>query len=93
MVTLKDKASVVKDVVASEVEDELVFLNQETGKYFNLDATGTRMWKLIVQNGQLEQVKQAMLAEYDVEPEQLEKDLLKLVDKLVANALLQIDAA
>ena len=93
MVTLKDKASVVKDVLASEVEDELVLLNQETGKYFSLDATGTRMWELIVQNGQLEQVKQAMLAEYDVEPEQLEQDLLKLVDKLVANALLQIDAA
>ena len=93
MITLKDKASVVKDVLASEVEDELVLLNQETGKYFTLDATGARMWKLIVQNGQLEQVKQAMLAEYDVEPEQLEQDLLKLVDKLVANALLQIDAA
>ena len=34
-----------------------------------------------------------MLAEYDVEPLQLEQDLLALADKLVANALLQIDAA
>ena len=93
MVTLTDKVSVSKDVLASEVENEIVLLNQATGKYFTLDDVGTRMWKLIVQHGQLEQVHQTMLAEYDVEPQQLEQDLLALTDKLVANALLQMDAS
>ena len=93
MVTLTDKVSVSKDVLASEVENEIVLLNQATGKYFTLDDVGTRMWKLIVQHGQLAPVKQALLAEYDVEAQQLEQDLLTLTDKLVANALLQIDAA
>ena len=49
MATLADKVSVSKDVLASEVENEVVLLNQATGKYFTLDETGTRIWKLIVQ--------------------------------------------
>jgi hypothetical protein len=93
MASLADKVSVSKDVLVSEVENEAVLLNQATGKYFTLDEIGTRIWKLIVQHGQLAQVHQAMLAEYDVDPQQLEQDLLTLTDKLVANALLQIDAS
>lgn len=93
MATLADKVSVSKDVLVSEVENEAVLLNQATGKYFTLDEIGTLIWKLIIQHGQLEQVHEAMLAEYDVDPQQLEQDLLALTDKLVANALLQIDAA
>ncbi len=93
MATLADKVSVSKDVLVSEVENEAVLLNQATGKYFTLDEIGVRIWQLIVQHGQLEQVHQAMLAEYDVDPQKLGQDLLDLTDKLVANELLQIDAS
>lgn len=91
MKTLATHFHVSKNVLFKELPGEALLLNQTTGVYFKLDEIGMSMWKLIVQYGQLEQVHQAFLAAYDVDPQQLEKDLLALTDELVANELLQID--
>jgi hypothetical protein len=93
MATLEDKISISPDVLVSEVENEAVLLNQKTGKYFTLDDVGTRIWKLVAQNGQLKPVFQALLIEYEVDPQRLEQDVLALVDQLAANDLLKINAA
>jgi hypothetical protein len=97
MVTLETKISIPKDVlfreVADEVADEMVLLNLVNGKYFSLDDVGTRMWLLMTEHGQLKAVHQALLEEYNVDPQQLEQDLLALTDRLVANGLLQISEA
>jgi hypothetical protein len=97
MVTLETKFSIPKDVLfqeaADEVTDEMVLLNLTSGKYFSLDDVGTRMWQLMAKHGQLKAVHQALLEEYDVDPQQLERDLLALADRLVANELLQISQA
>jgi hypothetical protein len=89
---LSEKVRVKKGIVFNEVAGEAVLLNKETGKYFTLDEVGARMWKLITQFGDLQPVYQALLEEYDVDPQRLEEDLLALTDKLVANALLEIVA-
>jgi hypothetical protein len=93
MAALTDRIKVSPDVLFNEVAGEAVLLNRATGKYFTLDEVGTRMWQLLVQHGQLEPAYQALLAEYAVEPQQLQEDLLALTDKLAANLLLFIDAA
>ena len=90
MITLDTKISIPKDVLFQEVHDEMVLLNLSSGKYFNLDDVGTRIWMLMTKHGQLKAVHQAMLEEYAVEPQQLEQDILELTDQLVANELLQI---
>jgi hypothetical protein len=92
MATLTDRISVPPNVLFNEVSGEAVLLNQATGRYFTLDDVGTRVWKLIVQHGQLDRVYRDLLEEYDVDPQQLERDLLSLTDQLAANALLQIAA-
>jgi hypothetical protein len=69
----------------------MVLLNLANGKYFTLDDIGTRVWQLLSEHKQLMAVRQSLLEEYAVEPEQLEQDLLALTDRLVANGLLQID--
>lgn len=87
---LDSTVTVAKDVLFREVAGEAVLLNLVTGKYFGLDAVGTRMWALLAEHGQIAPAYQALLAEYDVNPDQLQHDLLALVDKLSANELLQI---
>jgi hypothetical protein len=90
MPTLETKFTIPEDVKFVDVEDEMVLLNLANGKYFTLDDVGTRIWTLMTQQGQLQAVHQAMLAEYAVDPVQLEHDLMELTNQLAANGLLQI---
>jgi hypothetical protein len=94
MITLETRISIPKDVlfheVADDTADEMVLLNLTDGKYFSLDDVGTRMWLLLSEHGQLKPAYQALLKEYDVEPQQLEQDLLALAERLVEHGLLQV---
>ena len=73
------------------LNDELVILDLESGKYFGLDPVGARIWTLIGEHGSLIKVLGAMLEEYNASQEQLERDLLKLVEELAAQKLVVID--
>ena len=90
MSTLESRISVPEDVLFHEVDDETVLLNLVSGKYYTLDVVGTRMWLLMTQHEQLKAAHQALLEEYQVDPQQLERDLLALIDNLAAHGLLQI---
>jgi hypothetical protein len=94
MLTLETRVIVPKDVLFHEVsveeDDEMVLANLGNGNYFSLDDIGAHMWQLITENGYLQAVHQALLGKYAVTPEKLEQDLLTLVDRLIANGLLQI---
>ena len=92
MLTFNDRLSVPPDVLVREVTGETILLNQATGCYFTLDDVGTRIWKLIVQHQCLELVRRDLLQEYDVDPRQLERDLLAFSDQLAANDLLRVTA-
>jgi len=90
MLTLKTKVTIPKDVLFHKVEDEMVLLNLVNGKYFTLDDVGADIWSLIVEKGDLEAVHQGLIQQYDVNPQNLEHDLLELAGRLVENELLQV---
>jgi hypothetical protein len=74
-----------------ELDGEAILLNSDTGHYFSLDEVGTRMWRLLVDHGDIDTVCQALLAEYEVSETRLRRDLLDLVEQLASNSLLRID--
>ena len=76
-----------------EVHGEAILLHLDSGEYFGLDAVGTRIWQLIVERGDLDDVRAAMLAEFDVDPVTLQNDLDRMVDELTAKRLIEIDSA
>jgi hypothetical protein len=83
--------TVPKDVLLRELDGEAVILNLVTGKYYGLDSTGTRMWNVLAQHQHVRPAFNALLDEFEVSPEQLEKDLLALIDQLVKQGLLGIE--
>ena len=85
--TLDDHVVVADAVVSRELDNETVLLNLDTGIYFGLDPVGANIWRLIVQHGSLARVLEAMLEEYEVEPQTLERDLLELCGRLCMNDL------
>lgn len=80
-------------VAFHDLAGEAVLLNLESGKYYGLDEVGTRMFTLLKEHGRLENVAQVLVQEYEVTEAQLQGDLVKLVDDLLAQGLLEFDVA
>ncbi len=76
------------DVVFEVLGEDTVLLQLESGDYFTLNGSATRAWQLIEEHGDLDRVRQAMLAEYEVPHDQLNADLDRLVGDLVERGLL-----
>jgi len=78
------------EVFASEIDDEVVMMNIDTGKYYGMDAIGSRIWELIEDEIQVKDLIDKLMEEYDVEEEQCRKDVLEFLNQLNANKLLQV---
>ena len=75
-------------VMFNRVGEEIVLLDLDSGTYYGLDAVGGRLWDLITGSATIGEAIDAMLDEYEVEREVLERDVLKLVDELAEKGLL-----
>ncbi len=83
---------IADNVVYRELADESVLLNLDTGTYFGLDAIGTRLWNLVAEQNSTPSIIETLLAEYDVDEPRLQKDVVRLIDQLLAKGLLVTDA-
>lgn len=70
------------DVLFQEVGGEAVLLDLASETYFGLNPVGTRIWQLLGDGSALQSVRDALVAEYDATPEQIESDLLTLATQL-----------
>ena len=85
---LSDKITIPAQVVARQVGEETVILDLASGTYFGLDATGARIWQLMVEGKTLAEICEVMLAEYEVSREAIESDVLDLAEDLCAKQLI-----
>ncbi len=90
--TLDYALDITPNVIARQVGDEIVLLDLDNGTYFGLDPVGARIWELISQGRTLAAVCEVIVDEYDVTREIIEQDLLKLVENLAAQRLVQVRA-
>ena len=90
--TLNDSVTIPEGVMLRELDRESVILNLGTGIYFGLDEVGTTVWRLLTEHRSLRPVYELMLPRYEVAPDMLERDLLRLVEELRQKALLHVRA-
>jgi hypothetical protein len=79
------------DVVFRELDGESVVLDLSSGRYFGLNAVGTRVWQLIGQGETVDGLLRAVTAEYDADVPTIERDVLALLDDLETRGLV-VDA-
>ena len=89
---LNEQAVVVaaKSQVSCDVGGETAILSMQNGIYYGLDPIGARVWNLIQQPQSVADLREAILSEYDVEPERCERDLLDLLQALLAEGLIEL---
>ncbi len=91
MAISKDSTVVVaRELVSCDLADEAAILNLKNGVYYGLDAVGARVWDLIQEPRRLGDVRDAIVAEYEVEADRLEADLLQLLRKMMAEWLVEL---
>ena len=77
-----------EDVLAREVDGEMVLLNLETEQYFGLDGVGTNMLTRLTTVPE-EQAIAALRTDYEVDEQTLRGDLSRLVSALLDARLLR----
>jgi hypothetical protein len=77
-------------VLFQELSGETVLLDLDSESYFGLDAIGTRIWQLLSEGQEVSTVVDALLQEYEVEREELERDVSELLERLSTAGLIEI---
>ena len=89
-ISFSDRVRVPDDVLISNLQQESVILNLDSERYYGLDDVGTRFLTVLNTSDSIEAAYETLTREYDVDEEVLRKDLLTLVEKLLAQGIVQI---
>ncbi len=79
-----------QDQLSSDLAGEAIILELKSGTYYGLNTVGARIWDLIQQPRTLNEVRDILLEEFEVEPEQCQQDLSGLLQDLAAKGLIEV---
>ena len=85
----EDVVCAAPNQVSSRVGDEVAVLGLDKAVYYGLNPVGARIWELIQKPVRLDQVAALVFAEYDVDRETARRDLMELVEQLLAEGLIE----
>src|SRR5262245_41750590 len=77
-------------LVDAEIDNEVVALNIESGNCYGLNAVGTRIWHLLGSPRSTQDICASLIAEYQVDPEVCERQVLDLLEELRAEGLVSV---
>lgn len=87
------EASIVvakRGIASCELDGEAVILNVETGLYHGLNEVGSRIWQLVRQPRRVLELKEQLLAEFDVDEQELGPDLLAVLADMQRAGLIEV---
>jgi Coenzyme PQQ synthesis protein D (PqqD) len=76
--------------VSCELNHETVILHFDKGAYFGLNDVGTVVWEKLQRPQAVSAIRDAILAEYDVDRSQCESDVLRLLNRLHDEGLIEV---
>jgi len=79
-----------KEQVSSDLAGEAVILDLKSGVYYGLNSVGASIGNLIQEPRTINEVRDAILAQYEVEPEQCDRDIKALLEELEAEGLIEV---
>jgi Coenzyme PQQ synthesis protein D (PqqD) len=81
---------VSKQQVSCDLADEAAILHLKTATYYGLNPVGATVWRLLHEPRRVRELKDLILAEYDVQAQTCESDLLRLLGELDREGLLEV---
>jgi hypothetical protein len=76
-------------LLEAELGDEIMTLDPDAGQCFGFNSVAASVWRQLVEPAAFEDIRQGLLAEYDVSPEQCTVELRELLQVLVDHGLVR----
>jgi len=73
--------------IEAEIEGEVVALSVEQGTCYGLNSVGSRVWNLLAKPARIGDLCAMLLAEYRVDPNVCERQVLDLLEELRAEGM------
>jgi hypothetical protein len=73
--------------------DEVMVLDLNSGTYYGLDDLGARIWSLIEQPASLASIREAIMAEYEIDAETCDRDLRAFLTQMQSAGLVELGNA
>jgi Coenzyme PQQ synthesis protein D (PqqD) len=89
-ISLESVVVASKDQVSCSLDDEVAIVHVRAGIYYGLDPVGARIWELITTPRSVRAVRDALLAEYQVDTERCEGDLVTLLRTMADAGLVEV---
>lgn len=77
------------DLMEAEIGDELVALEPEKGSCFGFNSVATSVWRALAEPRDFDQLRDALLNEYEVSEEQCSTELRALLVDMEARGLIE----
>lgn len=90
LLTLSSTICRSEDHLAAAIDDELVLMSVEKGNYYGLDAIGTDIWQRLDGQVIVSDLCAALGRDYDADAETIRRDVLALLERLMAEGLIEI---
>lgn len=80
----------VSEQMTADLSGEAIILHLKTNNYYGLNAVGAGIWELVQSPVSVSEIRDRMLAMYNVLPGQCEQDLLALLGELASLGLIRV---
>ena len=87
------RLSISPDAVSRRLADEVVVVDLKSNRIFSLNPTGARYWELLESGAKREQIESKLAEEFDVESDQLRREIDELETKLLEEGLVHAEAS
>ncbi len=89
-IALNQKVNLAKEVLVQELQGKSALAHTQSQEYFNQNEVGTHMLWVLTESESIQAAYNTLLEEYEVDSQQLQRDLLNYIEKLVKHRLVEV---
>lgn len=78
--------------ISTEVDNDIVVLNTNTGKYYSLEGVGSHIWRAINKGEALADIEYSVMSTYHIGSEESQADIRSFISSLHSEGLIDIHA-
>jgi hypothetical protein len=87
---LPRRATIPPDVLFQHVGERVVLLSLKGDKYYSMNQVGSRIWSLLADRSEVQDVLQTMAVTYQVDASDLRRDLARFLERLASAGLVEL---
>ena len=79
------------EIITNEIDDEILMMSIEDGKYYGLNAVGSEIWKMLDEPKSIEEIIPALMEIFEIDDETCRKESLDFIESMIKNNIILED--